>query len=925
MAKELRILILEDVAADVVLINHELRKGGLAFRSRRVDNRAAFLHELQHAPPDLILSDHGLPGFDGFTALALARQQCPDVPFIFVTGSLGEEVVIETLKCGATDYVLKDRLATNLVRSVRQALHAAEEHVKRKLAEQALHESEERFRLLVEGVKDYAMCMLDPEGRVMSWNAGAEWIMGYLATEIIGQSYTCFYTPEDVKRGKAEQGLKAAAAEGRHEEEGWRVRKGGARFVADVIITALRDPAGNLGGFAHVTRDVSERKQAQEELQKSEVRYRRLVELCPDALLVQSKSEILFVNDAATRLLGAAEAGQLVGKPMKDVVEPEHWEPLREHLRRLREEGTTFFMKRTRKARDTKAPAAFNEAQLVRLDGTRVDVVIAAAPLTFQDRPAVMVIAHDITERKITQVALQQSEARKSAILETALDAIVSIDHQGVFHEWNPAAEKIFGYRRADALGRPMDELIIPPSLRETYRQGLADYLITGVGSLLGRPIELTAMRADGGEFPAEAAITRVPHSEPPVFTCFIRDITERKKAEEELRLSEERFRLLVEGVVDYGIYLLDPAGHVASWTTGAERVEGYQASEILGRHYSCFFTPEDQEKQKPATELLVAATEGRAQDEGWRVRKDGSQYWSYAVLTALRDAHGNLYGFSKVVRDLTERKRAEEEIQRLNADLEQRVIQRTAQLEAANKELEAFSYSVSHDLRAPLRHIDGFIDILHRNVGASLSDENRALLRTISTSARQMGKLIDALLAFARIGRGDVNKTRVSLAQLVTSALHDLRPETEGRNLEWAVSGTLPTVDGDPALLRQVLVNLLSNALKYTRPRASPRIEISSTNTAGETVVYIRDNGIGFDMNYADKLFGVFQRLHRSEEFEGTGIGLANVRRIIERHGGKVWAEGAVDGGATFYFSLPRKEPEDVHEPDESDSRSRR
>jgi light-regulated signal transduction histidine kinase (bacteriophytochrome) len=297
----------------------------------------------------------------------------------------------------------------------------------------------------------------------------------------------------------------------------------------------------------------------------------------------------------------------------------------------------------------------------------------------------------------------------------------------------------------------------------------------------------------------------------------------------------------------------------------------------------------------------------GRWEGELQKTKADGSRVVVASRWSLRQDEQGRPVAILETNNDITERKRREQDIHNLNQEL----AERSTELESINKELEAFAYSISHDLRAPLRHMAGYTELLQKKASSVVDEKSNHYIAMILDSAKRMGNLIDDLLAFSRIGRAETQKTRFDLAQLVKEALTEIQQDIEGRDIAWKI-GALPEFYGDRSMLRLVMVNLISNAIKFTRTRPRAEIEIGCANgNADELVIFVRDNGVGFDMKYVNKLFGVFQRLHRSDAFEGTGIGLATVQRIIHRHGGKVWAEGVVDSGATLYFSAPRPQGE--------------
>jgi PAS domain S-box-containing protein len=623
---------------------------------------------------------------------------------------------------------------------------------------------------VIDVIEDYAIFLLGPDGEVRSWNRGAAHIMGYEAEEIVGSNFSRFYGPDDLAAGKPQNELLIAAREGRVHDEGWRVRKDGRRFWGNTVITALRDSAGRVTGYAKITRDLSERRAAEERLRHSEELFRLLV---------------VSVRDYA----------------------------------------------------------------------------------------------------------------------------IFLIDPEGYVVTWNAGAQRIKGYTPDDIIGKhfstfyPEEDKWKPPmELEIAIREGSVED-------------EGWRVRKDGSRFWANVVITAVrdAHGELRGFTKVTRDLTQRRKAEEQLRQSEEVFRLLVSSVKDYAIFLLDPGGHVATWNAGAQRIKGYAPEEIIGKHFSTFYPEEDQ--WKPPQELEIAKRDGSVEDEGWRLRKDGTRFWANVIITAVYDEHRELRGFAKVTRDMTERKRAEAALYeqreaRFLAEEERRRAEASYRVaQEANRAKDEFLMTLSHELRTPMTAILGWARLLP-TLPQNDSSFSEAIL-AIGRSAQLQSRLIDDVLDVSRIVSGKLRLAldNVDVVKLLDAALDTVRPSADAKAITISTSfaAGLGSMVADGTRLQQILWNLLSNAIKFTPKQGEVRL--SARRTSSHMQFCVTDSGEGIATNFLPHVFEPFRQAENpsTRVHGGLGLGLSIVRYLAEAHGGTVSAESEGRGaGATFTVTLP-------------------
>ncbi len=499
-------------------------------------------------------------------------------------------------------------------------------------------------------------------------------------------------------------------------------------------------------------------------------------------------------------------------------------------------------------------------------------------------------IKSDITQRK----KLEEQQVLYASIVNSSDDAIFSKTLEGIVLTWNKGAEKILGYSSIEILGKNAS-ILIPAYLYEEEAE-----MIERIhkGEVIHH-YETQRIRKDGKVITLLLTMSPFKDLEGNIIgsSKIGRDITERKKAEENQFKSEKIYKTIASSIPDSIICLFDSDYRYLLIEGDMVETLGYSKEELLGNRA---------EDVLPAEIFARLKQQFASVLQGTTVTVESSRngYDLISRYVPLKDENNEVYSIMTISIDITKLKIAQRDLNELNTVLEEKVIERTSQLEAANKELEAFSYSVSHDLRSPLRAINGYTSILAEDYSNKFDDEGKRLIAIVQRNAEKMGILIDDLLDFSRLGRKEVNKSLINMTEMVENAVTELR-NTQNFNPNIKIN-ELYQVKADNTLMHQVWINLLSNAIKYSQNSNDPFIEISSEKKDDEIIFSIADNGVGFDMLYAHKLFGVFQRLHSEDEFEGTGVGLALVQRIINKHNGRVWAEAEIDKGAIFYFSLP-------------------
>lgn len=653
---------------------------------------------------------------------------------------------------------------------------------------------------------------------------------------------------------------------------------GGSRYVDATYIPDL-DANGTARGYFALIQDITERRQAEEEVRK----WADAFEHCAHGIAIgDPTTNRVVVCNSAFAALHRARVEDIVHSSILSLYAPSDHDHVRQSVARADQVGHVQF-----------------EAHMIRRDGSAFPAQMDLVSVRGDEGNLLyrVATAQDISERKKAEAEI----AYQAGILNYVNDAIIATDENFLIRSWNAAAERIYGWTADEAIGLRADHVLQTQFPDITRIEAIQKIRETGEFAE-----EVVQVRKDGARLDVDARTVTVRDEEGRItgFISVNREITDRKRAETAALESEARYRLVLDTLME-GCQIIDFDWRYVYINEVAAAQGRHTPAELLHHTMMEIYPGIDQTELFSVLRQCMQERIARRMENRF-VFPNETVGWFELSIQPVQE------GVFILSTDITQRKQTEEEIRRLNEKLEERVIERTAQLHTANQELEAFSYSVSHDLRAPLRAINGYTQILMEDYAESLDMEGKRVCNIITAETKRMGKLIDDLLAFSRLSRKQIQPARVDMKSLVYSVFGELTREPDRERIDFKV-GKLPPADGDPALLHQVWFNLLSNAIKFSSKVDRAIIEVGTKRSEDELVYFVRDNGAGFDIQYVDKMFGVFQRLHSDDEFEGTGVGLAIVQRIIQRHGGRVWAEGEVDRGATLYFSLPRER--DNHE----------
>jgi PAS domain S-box-containing protein len=835
---------------------------------------------VQHAESIINLRrDQGLAA--ALAAIAISRDRQAMDDFLALAGNMQDEEL--RLRAERMAETQRDLSQTKIILTIVPLLgilivggaawSALSDSSSRERAEEELKASEEKYRTLLDGVQDYAIFMLDPHGQVLSWSASAEHLKGYTAEEIIGQNFERFFVRGDIERGRPREVLRIAATSGRHEEFTTRVRKNGTEFLASVTFIALRDKAGNLCGFTEISRDLSEHKE-------SEAKYRGLLEAAPDGMVVVNQDgKIVLLNAQAEKQFGY-HRDELLDQMVKSII-PEGF------AERLIADGT-------RTAAEALAQQIGTGIELygLRKDGTSFPIEIMLSPLQSPEGILVTAAIRDITVRKNADKHLAQMEAKYRGLMEAAPDGMVVVNERGEIVLLNAHAEKQFRYWRDELLGQKVKS-IIPEGFAERL---IADGTRTAAEALaqqIGTGIELTGRRKDGSEFPIEIMLSPLESADGILVTAAIRDITVRRDADKHLAQMEARYRGLLEAAPD-GMVVVNQRGEIVLLNAQAEKQFGYRRDELLSQKVTNII-PEGFAERLIADGTRTAA-EALAQQIGTGIelnglRKDGSEFPIEIMLSPLESAEGILV--TAAIRDITTRK-----------DAEANLVESVKELNRSNEELEQFAYVASHDLQEPLRMVASYTQLLSRRYKGRLDADADEFIAFAVDGASRMQRLIQDLLAYSRVGKRGNEPVDVSSEESLQQAVINLRGAIEESGA-LVTHDPLPRVLADENQLILLFQNLVGNAIKYQN-HGVPKIHVSAARNGDPKWVFsVEDNGIGIDPKFFEKIFGMFQRLHKREEFAGTGMGLAICKKIVERHGGSISVESQPGMGATFHFTV--------------------